>query len=85
MKKTITIILTILSGILILDSLNAGQAVAMFLLAGIIPGTNIAISGARMFEIFTLLIGFTLSRVTLNLIRLKTANRPLAQASGARA
>lgn len=71
MKKALTILFLSLSVILILDSLNAVHALMMFLLAGVIPGTNIAISGDRMLEIFTLLIGFTLSRVTINLIRLR--------------
>lgn len=69
MKKTLTIIFVALSAIIILDSLNAGHALFMFFLAGIIPGTNIAISATRMLEIFTLLIGFTLSRVTIAWIR----------------
>lgn len=69
MKKALTILFLSLSAIIILDSLNAVHALMMFLLAGVIPGTNIAVSGDRMLEIFTLLIGFTLSRVTINLIR----------------
>lgn len=54
---------------MILDSMNAGHALVMFLLAGIIPGTNIVIEAGRMFEFFTLLIGFTLSRITISLFR----------------
>ncbi len=72
MKKALTILFLSLSAILILDSLNAVHALMMFLLAGVIPGTNIAISGDRMLEFFTLLIGFTLSRITTHLIRLRT-------------
>jgi hypothetical protein len=71
MKKALTILFVSLSAILILDSLNAVHALMMFVLAGVIPGTNIALSADRTLEIFTLLIGFTLSRVTLNLIRLR--------------
>jgi len=71
MKKTLTILCISLSLILILDSVNAGHALVMFFLAGIIPGTNVAISAASMLEFFTLLIGFTLSRVTISLIRLR--------------
>ena len=70
MKKALTILFVSLSFIMILDSLNAGHAVVMFFLAGVIPGTNFAISADRMLEGFTLLIGFTLSRVFLYLIRL---------------
>lgn len=65
MKKTLTIILLSLSAIIMLDSLNAGHAFVMFFLAGVVPGTNISIDAAHMLQIFTLLIGFTLSRITL--------------------
>ena len=78
MKKALTITFTALSVIIILDSLNAGHAIVMFILAGIIPGTNTAISAANMLEVFTLLIGFTLSRVTLNLLRHLPTRRPLS-------
>jgi len=75
MKKTLTIILLILSIIMILDSLNAGHALVMFFLAGVIPGTNITIGASQMLETFTFLIGFTLSRITLNLMRLSAQYR----------
>lgn len=78
MKKTLIILLTSLSLVMILDSLNAGEAIAMFFLAGVIPGTNIAISATRMFEFFTLLLGFTLSRITVYLVRLSTSRQSLA-------
>jgi len=78
MKKALTILFLSLSIMIILDSLNAGHALFMFLLAGVIPGTNIAISASNMLEFFTLLIGFTLSRVTINLIRIAEANRGTA-------
>ena len=68
MKKALTASFTILSLILILDSINAGHAIAMFILAGIIPGTNIAVSADRMLEVCVLLIGFILSRICFNLI-----------------
>ncbi len=68
MKKALTIIFLSLSAVLILDTFNAGHAFVMFFLAGIIPGTNIAIDASRMFEGFTLLIGFTLSRITMTLL-----------------
>jgi hypothetical protein len=55
---------------MILDSMNAGHALVMFFLAGVIPGTNVAIDAARMLELFTLLIGFTLSRITMSLMRI---------------
>lgn len=69
MKKNLSIIFVSLSAILILDTMNAGHALAMFLLAGIIPGTDIEIDAGRMFEFIVLLTGFTLSRITTNLVR----------------
>jgi len=69
-KKTLTILLTSLSMIMVLDSLNAGEALAVFFLAGVIPGTNFSISATHMLEFFTLVLGFTLSRITLYVSRL---------------
>lgn len=69
MKKTTTIILTSLSLLIILDSMNFSHAIMMFLLAGVIPGTNIAIDGALMLECIAFIAGFTLSRVVLFSIR----------------
>lgn len=66
MKKTITITLISLSALIILDSLNAGQALMMFFLAGVIPGTNIAIDAGRALELFALITGFVLARIALN-------------------
>ena len=74
MKKTLTILFVSLSVLMILDTLNAGYALAMFLLAGVIPGTNIAISATTMLQAFTLLIGFILSRITLHLVRAAQKN-----------
>lgn len=65
MKKTITITLTILSLLIILDSLNAGQALMVFFLAGVIPGTNVAIDAGRALELFALITGFVLARIVL--------------------
>ena len=63
MKKAIIITCLILSTILILDSFNAWHAVAMFYLAGEIPGTRTSISAGTMLEVFALLIGFVLARI----------------------
>lgn len=76
MKKALTILFLSLSAMIILDSLNAGHALMMFLLAGVIPGTNTAISGSTMLEIFTLLIGFTLARVSLLFLKRYNTLRP---------
>lgn len=80
MKKTTAIILTIFSLILILDSMSFGHAIAMFLLAGIIPGTNIIISGGQMLTFFALMIGFTLARVSIRIIFAYRAYRESEQA-----
>lgn len=75
MKKSITILLVILSGIMILDSLNAGQALFMFLLAGVIPGTDISLSSSTTLALFGGLAGFVLARVAMHLIAISTAKR----------
>ena len=54
---------------MILDTLNAGYALAMFLLAGVIPGTNTVIDAASMLESILLVSGFILSRITLTAVR----------------
>jgi len=64
-----------LSFYMILDSMNAGHALVMFLLAGVIPGTNVVIEANQMLVMFTLLIGFTLSRIAIYLSRI--ASYPL--------
>lgn len=64
MRKTVTIVLTVLSGLIILDSFDAGQAIMMFFLAGVIPGTHISLSAQVMLEAFTLALGFVLARLT---------------------
>lgn len=64
MKKTIIITSLIFSALLILDSINAPQAVFMFYLAGQIPGTQTYLSAGTMMELFALLIGFVLARLS---------------------
>lgn len=68
MKQIVTILCLSLSGFIVLDTFNAGHAFTMFLFAGIIPGTNIALDANRMFEIFSFLIGFTLSRIIVSVL-----------------
>lgn len=65
MKKTFTTIFVIASLVLILDSMNTGQAVAMFLLAGVIPGTSLVMSADHMLGLFAGLIGFVMARITI--------------------
>lgn len=76
MKKAISITLTILSAMLILDSINAFHALAVFMLAGIVPGTNIIIGASQMLEFFALLIGFVLARIVMHAIRSVIASQP---------
>lgn len=68
MKKALSIIFTSLSVMLILDSFNAGHVLVMFLLAGIVPGTDVALSPDTMLTGFAFLIGFTLSRIAVSII-----------------
>jgi hypothetical protein len=63
MKKSITTICLTLSAVIILDSFNAWHALAMFYLAGEIPGTHTSISASTMMSVFALLIGFVLARL----------------------
>jgi hypothetical protein len=67
MKKSIAIILTILSGILILDSFQAAQAVMMLVLAGEVPGTSIILSATTMLETCLLITGFVCARLMVAL------------------
>lgn len=64
MKKFITTTCLALSALLILDSMNAGHALTMFYLAGEIPGTQIVLSASTMMELFALLTGFVLARIS---------------------
>ncbi|HEY8886002.1 MAG TPA: hypothetical protein VIM31_00685 [Candidatus Microsaccharimonas sp.] len=63
MKKAITVICIVLSAVIILDSFNAWHAVAMFYLAGEIPGTHTSVSADTMMSVFALLFGFVLARI----------------------
>lgn len=69
MKKAIAIIATVFSILLILESMDAYYAFAMFMLAGVIPGTNITLSASFMFEFFSVLLGFALARVSITVGR----------------
>lgn len=78
MKNFIIAACLALSLIIILDTVDAGHALVMFVLAGIIPGTNIILGADQTLELFALLIGFTLSRITLFVLRQTTERRQLA-------
>jgi len=77
MKKALIITSLILSGILILDSMNFGHAVMMFLLAGQIPGTSIFISAKVMLEMFALASGFVVARVMNRLFTALLTRKPI--------
>lgn len=64
MKKNVSIALTIASLIIILDAFNAGAALVAFILTGIIPGTNIAVSATGMLIVYGLIAGFIFARIT---------------------
>jgi hypothetical protein len=63
MKKNITIACTAASLLLILDSFGMGYKVMLFLLVGIIPGTNIALSPIEMLVLMTALTSIVITRV----------------------
>jgi hypothetical protein len=69
MKKTLIIAFSLSSLLLIINSFDIGHALMMFYLAGIVPGTNIAIDAARMLEIFALLSGFIVARIMSSMFR----------------
>lgn len=77
MKKTLTIILNILSLLLVIQSMDGFHALAMFLLVGEIPGTNITISATVCLEFFALLIGFVIARIGIHLARSINLTQPL--------
>jgi hypothetical protein len=63
MKKFIIITCLTLSSLMVMDSFNAGHALVMFLLVGIVPGTDIVVSATTMLQIVALFAGLTLSRL----------------------
>jgi hypothetical protein len=69
MKKTLIIAFSLSSLLLIINSFDIGHALMMFYLAGIVPGTNIAIDAARMLEMFALLAGFIVARIMAFTVR----------------
>ncbi len=63
MRKAIIITCLVLSGLMILDSMNVGPAFVLLIFAGVIPGTNIVLSAQTMMGLFALLTGFVLARI----------------------
>lgn len=79
MKKAIIITCLVLSGLIILDSLNTAQALMMLLLAGVVPGTSFALSAQTMMSIFALLTGFVVARIMNYLILSAASKLPFRQ------
>ncbi len=75
MKKALTITFLGLSALLILDSMNFAHAIALFLLAGVIPGTNLTLSASFTMQLFALLFGFVVAR-TLIIFKRDNTLRP---------
>lgn len=69
MKKSITIVCIIFSALLILDSMNAGHALTMFLLAGIVPGTDVIVSANTMLSIIAAILGFVVARTSTAFVK----------------
>lgn len=81
MKKSLSILLTILSLILILDSFNAGNAIVMFFLVGAIPGTSLTIDASLALALFASLTGFVLARVVVAATGYRLAKYSLPKAA----
>ena len=65
MKKAIIIICTVGALLLILDSMNAANALLLFLFAGIIPGTDLLVSPIDMMAATATAITVVILRVAL--------------------
>ena len=65
MRKTAIILLLIGSALIILDSFNFAHSLALFLLAGIIPGTDISISAIDMMAAFATAFTIVVLRLTI--------------------
>lgn len=65
MKKAIATTCLLGSLIIILMSVKAGDALFMFLMIGLIPGTDIVLSPVAMLEIIALVAGFSVSRLIM--------------------
>ena len=76
MKKVVTVLAVLGSLIIILSSLQFDHALTMFLLVGLVPGTDIVVSPGQMFMAVGLIAGFALARlVTPPLRRLVSVQR----------
>lgn len=64
MKKTISIILVIGAALMILDSMSASHWIVLFLLAGVIPGTDIVLSPVDMMAAVATALTIIVLRIT---------------------
>ncbi|MFZ2125210.1 MAG: hypothetical protein WA087_00305 [Candidatus Saccharimonadales bacterium] len=60
MKKTVIITVALLGTVLILNSNQFGYSLVLFLLAGIIPGTNISFTPTQMMVLMAILGGMVI-------------------------
>lgn len=68
-KNVITTICLIGSALMILDTLNAGDALTYFLLAGVIPGTSIILNSTDLLMMYTIIFGFITARFMMAVLR----------------
>lgn len=68
MKNALSTLFIALSLVIFFDVVNAGQALMLFLLAGVIPGTNIVISATQMLEMVMLLLGLVVGRLNWHIV-----------------
>lgn len=69
MQKKIAITLTVLSGLIILDSLRVADALLLFFAAGQIPGTSLSLSADVMLLTIALISGVVMGRLSRLAVR----------------
>jgi hypothetical protein len=65
MKKTITTVCLVGSGLLVLSSLDLTHSLILLLLAGVIPGTNIALTPIEMMAASATAITIVILRIAV--------------------
>lgn len=65
MKKAITTLCLVGSGLIILSSLNLLHSLTLFFLAGVIPGTNIALTPIEMMAASATAITIVILRISV--------------------
>jgi hypothetical protein len=77
MKKTITILSTLGSLFMILDTMNVGHSLVLFLFVGVVPGTSLLISPIDMMAATATAFTVIVLRFTVwNYLRLRLFNKP---------